>query len=137
MPQGEKPRSGCLPGGGTGSKRKFERYGGRGAGMHARVSEYRLGDASREDAVRAFEGSRDAVEHMEGNEGGLLLVDAGGGRAITITFWDGAESLQKTEQQANQVRQQAASASGLTVERVAAYEVGLGFGRWAAAATSA
>ena len=36
--------------------------------MHARVSFYDMGNASKEDAVRAFDQARDTGEQMEGNE---------------------------------------------------------------------
>lgn len=75
--------------------------------MHARVSFYELGSASRDDAVRAFEGARGAVEEMEGNRGGMLLVDTDGGKAITITFWESEDALRASEQRADDARREA------------------------------
>ena len=96
--------------------------------MYARVSFYELGGASRDDAARAFEGARSAIEQMEGNEGGMLLVSSQGDKAMTVTLWTSEDALRASEQQANQVRQQAAGSAGLTVRDVEAYEVALEFG---------
>ena len=97
--------------------------------MHARVSFYELAGASRDDAVRAFEAARSAVEQMEGNQGAMLLVHADGGKAMTITLWESEDALRATEKQANQAREQAASNAGMTITGVEAYEVALEFGR--------
>lgn len=97
--------------------------------MHARVSFYELAGASRDDAVRAFEGARSAVGQMQGNQGAMLLVNPETGKAMTITLWDSEDALRATEQQADRTRQQAASGAGMVVTSVEAYEVALEFGR--------
>ncbi len=96
--------------------------------MHARVSFYDMAGASRDDAVTAFEGVRAALEEMQGNQGGLLLVNPDGGKAITITLWESEEALRASEEQANQMRQQAAGSAGMTISSVEPYEVALEFG---------
>ena len=97
--------------------------------MHARVSFYDLAGASRDDAVRAFEAARNAVQQMEGNQGGMLLLNPQDGKAVTITLWDSEDALRATEQQAHQTRQQAASSAGMTITGVEAYEVAMEFGQ--------
>jgi heme-degrading monooxygenase HmoA len=97
--------------------------------MHARVSFYDLGSASRDDAARAFDGARSSVEQMQGNQGGLLLVSPEDGKAMTITSWESEEALKATDQQAGQTRQQAAGSAGMAIIGVEAYEVALEFGR--------
>ena len=97
--------------------------------MHARVSFYELGQASRDDVVRGFESVRGVVEQMQGNQGAMLLVNPEGRKAMTITLWETEDALRATEQQANQSRQQAASSAGMTITGVEAYEVALEFGR--------
>ncbi len=97
--------------------------------MYARVSFYDMDGASRDDAVRAFEGARSALEQMHGNQGGMLLVSPNGGRkAITITLWESEEALRASEEQANQTREQAAGGAGMTIRGVEPYEVALEFG---------
>jgi heme-degrading monooxygenase HmoA len=97
--------------------------------VHARVSFYNLGNASRDDAARAFDDARGPVEQMQGNQGGMLLVSPDTGRAITITFWESEEALRASGQQASQARQQAAGSAGMEIANVEAYEVALEFGR--------
>ena len=97
--------------------------------MYARVSFYEMGSASRDDAARAFENSRSAVEQMEGNQGGMALVSANGDKAITITLWESEEALRATEEQANRTREQAAGGAGMTILDVEAYEIVFEFGR--------
>ena len=97
--------------------------------MHARVSHYDVAGGRADDAIKALEDARDAIQQMQGFQRAMLLVDRGGGKAITITFWDSEDSLRATAEQANQVRQQAADTGGLSVRAVDAYEVAMEFGR--------
>ena len=97
--------------------------------MHARVSFYELAPEGADQAVKAFEEVVDPIKQMEGNEGGMLLVDRAGGKGITITFWDSEEHLQTGVEKANQLRRQAADAGGLSIRSVEHYEVGMEFGR--------
>jgi heme-degrading monooxygenase HmoA len=96
--------------------------------MHARVSFY---DASAENVdagIEQFRGVRASVQQMQGNQGGMLLIDREGGKAITITFWDSADDLQATSEQADQLRQQVANTAGLSIRSVEGYEVAVQFG---------
>ena len=94
--------------------------------MHARVSFYQLGEGGDPDAaVKGFEDSVAAVEELPGEQGAMLLVDRSTGKAITITFWDTEENLHGSAEQANQVRQQAASSGNLSILGVENYEVAM------------
>jgi hypothetical protein len=62
---------------------------------------------------------------LTGWRGILTLVDRQTGRAKTITFWDGAESLSASEARADELRAQAADAMGDTIAGVERYEVAL------------
>ena len=97
--------------------------------MHARVSSYQLGSASSGDVAGAFEGAARAVQEMQGNQGGMLLVDSEHGKAMTITLWDNEKALRDSEQQADTIRQQAAGDAGMTISGVEVYEVALDFGQ--------
>ena len=96
--------------------------------MHARVSFYNLGDASRDDVARAFDDARGPVEQMQGNQGGMVLVSPDTAKAITITFWESEDALKASEQPASQARQQAAGRAGMEIANIEAYEVALKFG---------
>jgi heme-degrading monooxygenase HmoA len=98
--------------------------------MHARVSFYRLGEGTDPDtAAKSFEKSAGAVQQLDGEQGLMLLIDRDGRKAITITFWDSEEHLRSSAEQANQIRQQAADSTGLTIDGVENYEVAMELGR--------
>lgn len=63
------------------------------------------------------------ARELPGWKGVLSLVDRESGRGKLITFWESAESMQASEQQANQLRQESAEASGGKVQGVERYEV--------------
>jgi heme-degrading monooxygenase HmoA len=83
--------------------------------MHARVSFYDASPDNVDAGIEQFSGVQASVQQMQGNQGGMLLIDREGGKAITITFWDSADDLQATSEQADQLRQQVASTAGLTI----------------------
>jgi len=95
--------------------------------MHARVSFYELGNASKDDAARSFGDALQAVKEMTGNKGGMLLVDAAARKAVTITYWESEQALRDSTQQANTARERAAGSAGMTITGVEAYEVALEF----------
>jgi heme-degrading monooxygenase HmoA len=97
--------------------------------MHARVSFYDMSSDQADAGIEGFRGVQDSVQKMQGNQGGMLLVDREGGKAITITFWDSAKDLEATGEQANQLRQQVANQAGLSIRSVEGYEVAVQFGR--------
>jgi heme-degrading monooxygenase HmoA len=97
--------------------------------MHARVSFYDVTGGQADDVVTAFQSAQNDVEQMQGNQGGMLLVDREGKKAITITFWDSEDDLRATAEQANQVRQQAADSAAMSIVSVEAFEVAMEFGR--------
>jgi uncharacterized protein YuzE len=79
--------------------------------------------------IEQFRGIQDTVLQMQGGQGGMLLVDRENGKAITITFWDSADHLEATSEQANQIRAQVAKNAGLSIRSVEGYEVAVEFGR--------
>jgi heme-degrading monooxygenase HmoA len=97
--------------------------------MHARVSFYEASTEGVDAGIEQFRAVQASVQQMQGNQGGMLLVDREGGKAITITFWDSADDLQATSEQANQLRQQVAETAGLSIRSVEGYEVPVQFGR--------
>ncbi len=84
--------------------------------MYARVSFYDMGNASRDDAARAFENSKSAIQQMQGNQGGMALVSASGDKAITITLWESEEAMGASEEGATKLRSDAAGSAAGTVQ---------------------
>ena len=64
-----------------------------------------------------------AAGEIAGWRGITALADRGAGRTLTITFWDSQESLDASEERANQLRSDAAGALDETITGVARYEV--------------
>jgi hypothetical protein len=98
------------------------------------------GDAERAKAARvsALEGSPDKIDdsvgkvrsetvprvrELSGNVGMIGLADRSSGRITAITLWDSQDSLRQSEQQANQLREQAAGFGGQRIGSVDRYEV--------------
>jgi heme-degrading monooxygenase HmoA len=99
-----------------------------GRAMHARVSFYDASTENVDAGIEQFRGVQASVQQMQGNQGGMLLIDREGGKAITITFWDSADDLRATSEQADQLRQQVANTAGLSISSVEGYEVAVQFG---------
>jgi heme-degrading monooxygenase HmoA len=78
-----------------------------------------------DDGVRNFEDTKDALRQLDGFEGAYLLVDRHGGRVMTITLWSTEQTAEASAERANQIRQEAAGAAGLSIDSVGTYEVAL------------
>ena len=68
---------------------------------------------------------RPEAADLTGWRGILTLADRQTGKAKTITFWDGPESLRASEARGDELRAQAAEAMGDTIASVDRYEVAL------------
>ena len=99
-----------------------------------------IADGARAARVSSLEGSTDGIDkgiafitetiipeaaEITGWRGILTLADRSSGKAKTITFWDGPESLRGSETKADELRTQAADAMGDTIASVERYEVAL------------
>ena len=95
--------------------------------MHARVSIIEAPtDRLEEGTKRIREEIAPALRQMSGCQGFITLIDRGSGKSLNITFWDTEEDMRASEEQANQLRQQAAETVGATGEpQVERYEVAL------------
>jgi heme-degrading monooxygenase HmoA len=91
--------------------------------VHARVSTFRGSPESIEKALAQAEEATSVVRGFEGNEGLIVLVDREGGRELTITLWDSADSLRASEEAANRIRRDLASSAGEEIQGVDRYEV--------------
>ena len=67
-----------------------------------------------------------AVKQIDGFKGVLNLIDRQTGRGLVVTLWETEEALKTSEEQANQLRRQAAESIGATSEpTVERYEVAM------------
>jgi heme-degrading monooxygenase HmoA len=71
--------------------------------------------------------ARDSIipraQQLSGWRGFFGLADRQSGRVAIITLWDSRESLQASEQQADELRKESAEAGGETIKGVERYEV--------------
>ena len=72
-----------------------------------------------------------AFSEIPGNQGAFLLVDRSSGKALGVTLWDDERSMSESRERANELRQQATSATGGDVQSVEEFEVAV----WEPAAT--
>ena len=99
-----------------------------------------IADGARAARVSSLEGSVEGIDKgiafiteqiipeaadITGWRGILTLADRQTGKAKTITFWDGPESLRASEAKGDELRTQAADAMGDTIASVERYEVAL------------
>jgi heme-degrading monooxygenase HmoA len=91
--------------------------------VFARVSTYRTEDATK--LVDGFGRATGPLEEMEGFAGAYFLVDRDGGKALSITLWDNEEALAGGVEKADQLRRDATSEGGGSIDAVDHYEVAL------------
>ena len=99
-----------------------------------------IADGARAARVSSLEGSQGGIDDgiafireqiipeaadLTGWRGILTLADRQTGRAKTVTFWYGPESLRASEARADELRAQAADAMGDSIAGVDRYEVAL------------
>jgi hypothetical protein len=125
----------------------FERMGDeipeqvRGRRTSVEVYEVALdeaGEGAKAARVSSFEGPADKIDEgtryaeenvlprarqMKGWKGVVSLVDRKSGRSRLITLWESEEALRASEEQADQLRKQAAEGAGERISAVERYEV--------------
>ena len=92
--------------------------------MHARVSTLQ-GPTDKIDAgMRTVEEEiLPAVGQEAGFKGIIFLGDRQSGKTIAVTLWESEQAMRESEEDADQLRQQAADAEGATIESVERFEV--------------
>ncbi len=92
--------------------------------MFARVSTYRGSPGRAVEASRQIEEIADRLRAMAGFAGAHLLINDTSGKALTITLWESAETMQASAAAAKPVRDLAAQALGASESpRVDMFEV--------------
>jgi hypothetical protein len=91
--------------------------------MHARVTSISGSPDELDKGVDSFQSDVvPAIKEM-GGQGGILLVDRGSGNALGITLWPDEETLQASEERANELRRQVTEQMSASEPRVDRYEV--------------
>lgn len=91
--------------------------------VHARVSTYELSPDKLEDGIRSFREATDRIRDLDGNKEVILLVDRENGQAVTITFWEDAQTMTSSRVAASRARSDAARSADGEVRSSNEYEV--------------
>jgi hypothetical protein len=78
-----------------------------------------------QDAQVAVEALLPWIRQFDGYRGMIVLTDGENGRAHFVTFWEDEESLKRSAQGRQQVREQMAKTAGAEIESSQAYVVRL------------
>jgi heme-degrading monooxygenase HmoA len=90
----------------------------------ARVSSLEGPSNKIDDSIRKVKSETvPQVRDVKGNVGLIGFADRKSGRVTVITLWDSADTMKKSEQQANKIREQAASFGDQRISGVDHYEV--------------
>jgi heme-degrading monooxygenase HmoA len=92
--------------------------------MYARVSTFEgVADHIDEEVRVAREEYIPVVKQLGGFEGMYILVDHESGKSLSVALWSTREAMQRSEEQANRSRQEAAHDARGRVTKVERYEV--------------
>jgi hypothetical protein len=91
--------------------------------MHARVTIISGSPDALGAGVASFESDVVPAVREMGGRGGILLVDRGSGNAMGITLWPDEQTLQASEERANQLRREVTEQMSASEPRVERYEV--------------
>ena len=93
--------------------------------MHARVSHITGSAENADQGIASFKDTTlPQLRSIDGNRGGILLVDRASGSAMAITLWEDEAAMQASDDRANQMRRDASEQMGAAGQaRVERYEV--------------
>lgn len=93
--------------------------------MFARVTTYDLPEESTADPAVAFREAIERIRALDGLAEALLLVGREEGRAITVTFWESVDAMERSRVAASRARTDAAVALGAEVASTCEYELAI------------
>ena len=93
--------------------------------MFARASSLEASPGQVEEGIVKLEHETfDALQHIDGFSGIIGCVDRASGRTLILTLWETEDAMRASEEQANQLRRDAAGSMGAGAEpSVERYEV--------------
>jgi hypothetical protein len=91
--------------------------------MHARVTMVSGSPDGVDKGVSNFQNEALPGIREMGARGGILLVDRSSGSAMAITLWPDEQTMQASEERANELRRQVTDQIGGSEPRVERYEV--------------
>ena len=91
--------------------------------MHARVTSISGSPDGIDSGVASFQSEAIPALREMGGRGGILLVDRASGNAMAITLWPDEQTMQASEESANELRRQVTEQMSASEPRVDRYEV--------------
>jgi heme-degrading monooxygenase HmoA len=93
--------------------------------VHARVSTYDLAPEKLDEGIRGFREAMERIRALDGLHEAFVLVDRENGQAVTITIWDGADTMTSSRVAASRARSDAARAADGEVKSSCEYEIAI------------
>ena len=91
--------------------------------MFARATRLRAPTESADAGVQQFQEALSRFRAIPGNQGAFLLFDRESGKGMGVTLWESEQAMVESQQQAQQLREQAAEQARGQIESVDEYEV--------------
>lgn len=89
------------------------------------MSTYEIPAERLDDGVRSFREAIERIRNLDGFQEAYFFVDRENGQAVTITLWDGADSMVASRVSASRARADAARAADGEVRSTSEYEIAL------------
>ena len=64
--------------------------------MFARINRFEVADGKEKELTEAYAKTIDVVKQEPGFLEGALMIEAGTGQAVSITFWDSKDNMERT-----------------------------------------
>jgi hypothetical protein len=93
--------------------------------LFARLTSYELVLGRVADSIRAFEPAIERIRILDGLVDALYLIERDGRRAMTMTFWDSVEAMERSRVAAATARTDAAREAGAEVTSTYEFEIGI------------
>ena len=93
--------------------------------MFARVTTYELEEGRASESIDAFEPAIDHIRTLDGLVDAYFLVERDGRRAVSMTFWESVDAMERSHVAASNARTEAARAAGAEVTSTVELEVAI------------
>ena len=64
--------------------------------MFARINRFEVADGKEKELTEAYAKTIDVVKQEPGFLEGVLMIEPGTGQAVSVTFWDSKEAMERT-----------------------------------------
>jgi heme-degrading monooxygenase HmoA len=93
--------------------------------MFARMTTYELAEGRASESIAAFEPAIDQIRTLDGLVDAYFLVERDGRHAVTLTFWETLDAMERSRVAATTARTEAAHEIEADVTSTYEFEVGI------------